>query len=170
MKQCSVCEETKESHQFNKKSASKDGLRPECKECRKYQRIRYRPVTRFYMRQYTRRKRSTDPVFRLAELLRGRINKAIDGDIRPGSAVRDLGCTPAELRAHLETQFYPRSDGLEMAWGQRGLWEVHHIRPLASFDLSDRAQFKQACHYSNLTPVWKEDHQSIHSQNWSIKQ
>jgi hypothetical protein len=32
------------------------------------------------------------------------------------------------------------------------------VKNLASFDLTDPVQFKQACHYTNLQPLWAEDH------------
>ena len=46
-----------------------------------------------------------------------------------------------------------------MAWGNHSKdgWHIDHIVPLASFDLSDPDQVKQACHYSNLQPLWTEE-------------
>jgi hypothetical protein len=38
-------------------------------------------------------------------------------------------------------------------WTTNG-WHIDHIRPLASFDLTDRQQFLVACHYTNLQPLW----------------
>jgi hypothetical protein len=70
---------------------------------------------------------------------------------RSGSAVRDLGCTIPELRAHLEKQFQ-----LNMTWKNHGLygWHIDHIKPLVKFDLTNRDQFLQACNYTNLQPLW----------------
>lgn len=36
-------------------------------------------------------------------------------------------------------------------------WHIDHIKPLCSFDLKDKVQFKEACHYSNLQPLWAKD-------------
>ena len=94
---------------------------------------------------------------RLSMILRSRIAKAINRDPKSGSAVRDLGCTINELKAHLEAQFV---QGMTWDnWAYDG-WHIDHIKPLASFDLADREQFLQACHYTNLQPLWAEENLS----------
>ena len=46
-----------------------------------------------------------------------------------------------------------------MSWENYGKkWHIDHIIPLASFDLTNRQQFLQACHYINLQPLWVSDH------------
>jgi hypothetical protein len=96
----------------------------------------------------------SDPEYRLAKLLRDRLRHAIKKGLRGGSAVRDLGCTVSELRAYLEVRFRP---GMTWEnWGKTG-WHIDHIQPLAKFDLTDRQQFLQACHYTNLQPLWAEE-------------
>jgi hypothetical protein len=95
--------------------------------------------------------------FRLACLLRARLKGALKYNKKVGSAVRDLGCSLADLRAHLETQFQPG-----MTWENQGYrgWHIDHIRPLASFDLTDHEQVKLACHYTNLQPMWGVENMS----------
>lgn len=60
-----------------------------------------------------------------------------------------VGCSADELRAHIEKQFAPG-----MTWSNYGEWHVDHIRPCASFDLSDPEQFKACFNWSNLQPLW----------------
>lgn len=86
---------------------------------------------------------------RLAHNLRSRLRTALLHNYKSGSAIGDLGCSIAELEAHLERQFKPG-----MTWANYGEWHIDHIKPLAKFDLTDRVQLLAACHYSNLQPLW----------------
>jgi len=36
-------------------------------------------------------------------------------------------------------------------------WHIDHKKALANFDLTDREQFLQAMHYTNLQPLWAKD-------------
>ena len=40
------------------------------------------------------------------------------------------------------------------------VWEVDHIRPICSFDLSDPEQVKACFHHSNLQPLFIEENRS----------
>jgi hypothetical protein len=64
-----------------------------------------------------------------------------------------LGCSIIEFRAHLEAQF---RDG--MGWHNYGnlacQWNIDHIRPLCTFDLSNRKQQLEAFHFMNCRPLW----------------
>jgi len=116
------------------------------------------------LRAYWKEKSRTDPSHRIARALRVRIRKTLlfHQVLKVGSAVRDLGCTPEELRKHLE---YLMKEG--MTWDNYGpwhetemRWHIDHVKPLASFDLTDREQFLEACHYTNLQPLWARENLS----------
>lgn len=98
-----------------------------------------------------------EPRRRISNSLRSRLYKAINNDQRAGSAIRDLGCTINELKTRLEALFQPGMNWDN--WAFDG-WHIDHIKPLASFDLADREQFKRACHYTNLQPLWAAENMS----------
>lgn len=92
--------------------------------------------------------------------LRNRLYRALKGNCKKGSAVRDLGCSIADLKKWLEQQFYPHpKTGEMMTWDNYGYygWHIDHIIPLSSFDLTDVVQIKKACHWFNLQPLWAEE-------------
>jgi hypothetical protein len=91
---------------------------------------------------------------RLKVDLRCRVNRAIKSNYKVGSAVRDLDCSIEYLKRYLESKFQPG-----MSWDNRGRhgWYIDHIKPLNSFNLADSCQFKLACHYTNLQPLWARD-------------
>lgn len=103
-------------------------------------------------RESKRRYYASSAKYRLIHRIRNRTLKALNGEIKLGLTRTWIGCTPAELMAHLEAQFQPG-----MSWDNRGAWHVDHIRPLASFDLTDQQQRRAACHFTNLQPLWAEE-------------
>ena len=98
------------------------------------------------------RKYATNMQFRLAMQLRDRLRKALGRHTKQGSAVKLLGCSISEFIAYLERKFQPG-----MTWENKADWHIDHVKPLALFDLSDSAQLAQACHYTNLQPLWASD-------------
>lgn len=187
MKHCTKCKFTKALTEFNKKSGSKDGFSSYCKTCnqaylkswnsinkeqKKLNRIKWDSDNREYLREKKRKykeanqlkinklereRKKTDLQFRLACSLRVRFAKALKKNSKGGSAVLDLGCSIEELKTYLESKFQPG-----MSWDNYGLngWHIDHIRPLVSFDLTDKDQVKEACKYTNLQPLWAEDNLS----------
>jgi len=106
-----------------------------------------------YFREYANKKYKEDIQYKLARRLRGRLWDALKNDShKAGSAIKDLGCSLEELKDHIESRFVEN-----MSWGNYGEWHIDHIKPLASFDLTDRKQFLEACHFTNLQPLWAKE-------------
>jgi hypothetical protein len=97
------------------------------------------------------------PAKLLADRLRSRLRCALTraGAGKSASTLGLTGCEWRELRAHIEGQF---TSG--MSWENRGDWEVDHVVPLAAFDLTDEAQLRAACRFTNLRPMWKRDNRA----------
>ena len=98
-----------------------------------------------------KKKRATDINFFLSDRIRARLNGAIRESFKAGSAVRDLGCSIDFFKSYIEFKFEPG-----MSWENRSNWHLDHIIPLSYFNLSDRYQFLQACHYTNYQPMFEK--------------
>jgi len=112
-------------------------------------RLRHLEQDRARRRAY-QTKRRQDPVQRVVDALRRRIRHIASGKAK--GAMRLLGYSAADLRAHLEMQFQPG-----MTWdnyGPRG-WHVDHRRPVSTFTLSD--QLVECFALENLRPLWAAD-------------
>jgi hypothetical protein len=97
-------------------------------------------------------KRKINIRYRLECNLRGRLRSAIKHNARSDRTLNLIGCSTEELKLYLENKFQKG-----MSWDNYGKWHIDHIRPCASFDLSDPAQQKECFHYSNLQPLWAID-------------
>jgi hypothetical protein len=95
----------------------------------------------------------SDANYRLKINCRNRIAHAMrNNGVKSASTMELVGCSIDELKQHLESKF---TDG--MNWDNYGEWHVDHIKPCASFDLSDPDQQRQCFHYTNLQPLWEKD-------------
>jgi hypothetical protein len=96
------------------------------------------------------RRYHTDPQYNIAVSIRNRLYRAIK--LKAKSTLKLVGCSWAELVKHIESLFQPG-----MTWENHGEWHIDHIRPLASFDLTQEEEQVKACHWSNLQPLWAKD-------------
>lgn len=106
--------------------------------------------------EYQSRRRRADPAYCLARSVRNRVYNALvlspRHTGRRGSTLELLGCTAEHYQAYLAGLFQPG-----MSWQNYGEWHIDHVRPLASFDLSDPAQQRAAFHFSNTQPLWAKE-------------
>jgi hypothetical protein len=108
-----------------------------------------------YKQEWSKNKRETNPQFVIMERLRARLRAALNGKQikKVDRTIKLLGCSQIEFIIYIESLF---SDG--MSWENRHLWHIDHIRPCMSFDLTDPDQQRECFHYTNLQPLWAEDH------------
>jgi len=122
--------------------------------------LKYYYDNKAHVLEYMKKRKENSIQYKLTCILRDRLYKAIKGNYKSGSAVRDLGCSMKFFKKYLQSKFYLRSKTDEiMTWSNhtRKGWHIDHIRPLSSFDLTNRQQFLRACHYTNLQPLWAEE-------------
>lgn len=168
-KWCSGCSSERPRAEFWRRSDG--GLVARCKTCSGRDQKESRAVRPEYFRAKDKnsrnykkasdrivRRRKADPMFRLAERLRASVREALQrrGLRKDTKTVTLIGCSIDDFRAHIEELWL---EGMSWAnWGHTlDCWHLDHIRPVASFDLSDRAQVKACFHYSNYQPLWALD-------------
>lgn len=107
-------------------------------------------------RDYERRRRLTDKKF----LLEGRLRAGLRTLLRRYDSKKSarfielIGCSVEHLVHHIQRQFLPG-----MTWENREKWHIDHIRPCASFDLTQPEQQRECFYYLNLRPLWGRKNQ-----------
>lgn len=160
---CVICKEQKNN--FSKDSSRKDGLNTKCKDCDKniskisYNRNKQKQKDNtkkyYYLNKekifkYKKEKYNNDISYKITQILRSRFYFSLKIN-KTQSAISLLGCSIEQLKQHLEQQFLP-----EMNWENHGkIWEIDHIKPCSSFDLTQEKQQQECFHYSNLQPLFK---------------
>lgn len=181
MKKCAKCKNEFPLENFPKDSSNKSGYRSYCFPCnrakinrvasqRKDKRYQYnkdnRDIIKEYNQEYYGKNKEifqsnykkylqTNPQFKIIHNTRVRINKALKHNYKNSSSLELLGCDLDYYKQYLENQF--KSD---MTWENYGaLWDIDHIKPCASFDLSLEEEQKKCFHYLNTQPLYKIDNQ-----------
>jgi hypothetical protein len=105
-----------------------------------------------YKKNWNRNQYKTNTNYKLSQLLRIRLIDALKNKTNKiESSLELLGCSIEEFKLYLEKQFL-----LEMSWENHGtIWEIDHIKPCASFDLTCETQQKECFHYTNIQPLFK---------------
>jgi hypothetical protein len=105
--------------------------------------------------EYERNRTKIDPSYKLMKRLRNRLYSLVSGKDKSAHTIELLGCSIEELWIHLERKFV-----VGMTRENYGEWHVDHIKPCASFDLTDPEQQKECFNYKNLQPLWAYDNMS----------
>ncbi len=134
--------------------ARKERSNPKRKAAIYAQKAKYRKNNKAKRCLYENNRLKTNPSAHLANRFRNWVNKLIER--KSGNASSLIGCSYDELKSHLESQFKPGMTWNN--WSNQG-WQVDHIQPLLSYDLTDPNQQKDAFHYTNLQPLWKKEHE-----------
>jgi len=173
---CKKCQETfPDIHEFFKRRKSGRRESSMCNDCHYKFVIEYRKgwtkKTIDKMRKnkntYIKNRYRNEPDFKIKTCYSARIRGALKKGTKSASSEVLLGCSMKQLKIHLENQF---TEG--MSWDNYGRpngnfmdgWHIDHIKPCASFDLTNPEQQKECFHYTNLQPLWAKDNLSKSSK------
>lgn len=117
-------------------------------EKRKQYRKNYKPRKN----EHKKERRHTDIIFHITNKMRTRLWKYLKiHNIKKNNTTFEIvGCTPEQLKEHLEKQF---TKG--MSWENRKEWHIDHIIPLSSAKTEE--ELLKLFHYTNLQPLWATD-------------
>ena len=115
-----------------------------------------------HIKHYKIKKYKNDTIYQLISNSRNRLNAFIKTNnfIKHGKTFEMIGCSPDELKIHLERKF---KEG--MCWENRNEWHIDHIIPLSS--ANNENDVIRLCHYSNLQPLWA--YENLKKSNKLIK-
>lgn len=106
-------------------------------------------------RKYERKRYVSDDNYRLKKCLRTRMIKLLNNHKNKHS-LDLLGCSFDFYKKYIEYQF-----SSNMSWNNYGkVWNIDHVRPCDSFDLTNVNQQKECFHWTNTRPVFIELNQS----------
>lgn len=105
-----------------------------------------------------RNRKKNDPSFKIRAKLHTRICDELRGRCRKNfNTIELIGCSSEELVKYIESLFLPG-----MHWKNQGnkdgTWQLDHILPCCSFDLTKEDEQRKCFHWSNLRPMWYKDH------------
>jgi hypothetical protein len=112
----------------------------------------YREKNREKRNEYVRNRKLNDPIFKLKHSIGNRIRLFLNIKklTKHNSTFDIVGCSPEELKSHLENQF---KEG--MSWDNLGKWHIDHIIPLSS--AKNETEVLKLCNFKNLQPLWAID-------------
>ena len=172
-KVCIGCNKNKNLKDYYRNNGNSLGYDPICKICKiEYRKIKglnkwnpkYNGCNKEYKKIYFENNKekiykrikiwkNKNPSIKLGYILRTQIGNYI----RKGKAKKHtsttniLSCNVQELKVYLEKSFL-----IEMTWENWGkIWEIDHILPCSSFDLTKLEEQKKCFHYTNLQPLFK---------------
>lgn len=124
-----------------------------------------RPKRNAYRNVVHAQRMQDDPVYRISMALRKRVYLGLKGIRKSASTEKLIACTFEDCRKYIEAQWEPWMSWDNFGEGE-GTWQMDHIVPVASFDLTDPEQQRLCFHYSNLRPLCsKQNREKWHRHN-----
>jgi thiol-disulfide isomerase/thioredoxin len=103
--------------------------------------------------EYQKLRYLKDPKYKYRQVLGVMTYRAYKGEVKTSKTLEILGCSLKNFILYLESHPEWKPEMSHENHGQ--VWEIDHIRPLSSFDLTNEEERKKSGHYTNLQPLFK---------------
>ena len=147
-KHCPSCDTTFDKSEFTSDSSRLDGLYGVCRKCKAKGDLKYKKTHPEKIKEIAR-ERMKNPQEKIAHSLRTRLQHVIKN--KQKSTFEYLGLSKDKLKAWFEFQF-----DSNMNWDNYGsYWQIDHVIPCSSFDLTKEEEIHKCCIWTNLRPLEK---------------
>lgn len=137
---------------------------PEYRERQRQQVLQWQRANPKKVVESHQRWREKNPQAKIADRLRSRLRAAMIRGVKEETIRPLVSCGISEFRKRIEQQFQP-----PMSWSNYGVvWNLDHIRPCSSFDLTDEEQVKECFHYSNIRPLFRDANEQKHASQETV--
>jgi hypothetical protein len=175
-KLCRTCKKTLHIDMFSVNLASSDKRSYVCKDCtpkpiwnspenikenkKKYSENFKKNSPEKLKEKYKRQAQKINRKLRLSQnhRIRSALRNSLGGK-KQKKTIGYLGCDIIFLKKWLEFQFV---DG--MSFDNFGEWEIDHVKPCCSFDLSKQEHIDECFNWKNLQPLWRKDNMEKHGK------
>lgn len=179
-KTCTRCKKKKKIEEFSFRSKPKTIRHEQCRAClnsyaktyrnnnkeiiKKKQKIWYDSKGNVLKKEYDKKnlertrqrdknRYHTDPSYRTKKILRSRLAKVLKGEKKSKKTLEYVGMELSQLREWMEFQF-----DKNMTWKNQGIyWDIDHVTPCSSFDLSIEKEIYECFNWKNLRPLSKKE-------------
>jgi hypothetical protein len=156
-KHCPKCDKILDKTEFSSDPCRLDGLYGICKSCKLDQDKVYTKTHPEKIKEINHR-RMAIPHNRIAHNLRTRLNNIVVR--KDQSTIVYVGIKNKELLKWLEYLFDDK-----MSWDNYGTyWQIDHVIPCASFDLTKETEIFKCFNWTNLRPLEKKENNSKNSK------
>jgi hypothetical protein len=130
----------------------------------KKRRLKNKDKIRISNNKYKNQKYKNNTEHRLVCLSRTRMSWALkyQGVEKSLRTIDCLGCTIEFFQNYIKSNLKP---GMTLENNGPRKWVLHHIRYCHTFDLKDPEQQKLCFNYTNVIPMWKDEHIILHANN-----
>jgi hypothetical protein len=149
-KHCKKCDLVKPISEFSTNRKSVDNYSYICKDCTPKSQWTKEQQAASHKKHCEKESVAIYRKLRLSQNNRIAYALKTHGLVKGKRTIEYLGCSLDFLREWFEYQF----KGTNMSWMNHGTWEIDHVTPCASFDLTKEEQAHTCFHWSNLRPLW----------------